>query len=157
MISSTNKLISFFLGVVLTLFSWGIIFVNVILRITTLFEIGLYSVDTVGFTLTTILLTFYTFTILFKVSRISYFPIVLMLLHMGTLNGSTLAIFFIIVDLIIMILMNVGTSSNKATGYSNSQTQSNNYQDNTYSTRTNTHTINDDDIFDAEYKTKEDE
>lgn len=77
-----------------------------------------------------------------------------MLLHMGTLNGSTLAILFIIIDLIIMILMNVGSSSAKATGYSSSQTQSNKYQ-NTYSTRPNSHTINNDDIFDAEYKTKD--
>ena len=148
MISTRNKSISFFLCVILTVISWGIIFLNVILRITTFFEFGLDSVDTIGFTFTTILLTFYTLIVLFKISGVSYFPIVLILLHMATLNGSTLAILFVIVDLIIMVLLNTGTdqSFNTKTTYyqraqANEQAQPKRPLDNG-------------DVFDAEYKEK---
>ncbi|MDF9867568.1 hypothetical protein OKW22_001143 [Bacilli bacterium PM5-3] len=150
MISNKNKLISFFLSSVLTIISWGIIFLDVILQVTTFFEISIYNVDTIGFTFTTLMLTFYTFTILFKISGISYFPIVLILLHMGTLNGSTLAILFIIVDLLIMLLLNTGADQNiytKSTYYQKKK-------DNNSTSKT-IHKTASDNIFDAEYKEKD--
>jgi len=152
MIRTTNKLISFSLSAILTIISWGIIFINLILRITTFWEIGLYSINITGFVFVTILLTIYTFTILFKFSGVTYFPIVLMLLHMSTLNGSMLAILFVVVNLIIMILMNTGNEpvTNKNTTFFR-QTNSNQYNDNSQPKRT----VDNGDVFDAEYTEKD--
>lgn len=158
MVNTTNKTISFFLSALLSLVSWGIIIVQVVLSLATLFNLGLSNVDIIGFTLTTILVTIYTIVILFKVSNFSYFPLILILLHMATLNGSTLAIIFIIIDLIILILLNTGTSPRPTSQtryyYTNSQ------QSGPFSSNENTgpmpkHTIDDDNVFDAEYHTKE--
>ncbi|MDL2212101.1 hypothetical protein LJB88_04420 [Erysipelotrichaceae bacterium OttesenSCG-928-M19] len=157
MISSRNKSISFFLAAMLSLISWIIIFVNIILRFTTLFAIGLYSVDTIGFIFVTILLSIYTIAILFKLSTGAFFPIILMLLHMATLNGSTLAIFFIVIDLIIMILLNTGsikTEQPTSTG-SYSQYRNTYYSNNNTNERTTRSPLDENNVFDAEYKTKD--
>jgi hypothetical protein len=152
MVNFTNKTIAFVLCAFLTILSWFIVILNVILRLTTFFAIGLYSVDTVGFILVTLLLTMYTVFILFKISNIAYFPIILILFHMATLNGSTLAIFFIIIDLIVLILLNTSKSNSNDNDFSN--TNKSYYDSNNNNSNNKNNHINDDNVFDAEYKTK---
>ena len=168
MISNRNKLIAFVLAGTLTIISWAIIFFNIILRITTLMQIGLYSIDTLGFFITTIFLTIFTISILFKFRATSYTPVIFILLHMMTLNGTGISYFFIVMNLLIMLFLNTGAitttsgySQNQANNqrYTNYQRYNRSYSQNSqknsdYQNNANRN-VNNDDIFDAEYSTKE--
>ena len=108
MFVNKNKTYAFFLSLAMVVISWSIIFINVVLRITTLFQFGINTIDAVGFTLVTILLTVYTFIILFKFSNNAYFPFVLIMLHLSTLSGTAIIVMYLIADLIILLLLNTG-------------------------------------------------
>lgn len=179
MISNRNKLIAFFLAGSLTIISWTIIFLNIVLRITSLMQIGLYSIDILGFFITTIFLTIFTISILFKFKATSYTPVIFILLYMMSLNGTSISYFFIFMNLLIMIFLNTGAINTTNTNsqnqnrkqryyYYNTSNQNNtNYQNNTSSQKNNNYqedvnyqnnghrNVNRDDIFDAEYSTKE--
>ncbi|MDR1782091.1 MAG: hypothetical protein LBR40_03730 [Bacilli bacterium] len=161
MINASNKSIAFILGTIMSILSWIIIFFNIVLRIVTLNSIGVSSIDTIGFLFTTLLMSAYTFYILFKINNVSYFPILLILMHIATLNGSAIAIIYVIVDIIIMFLLTTESSlfgkNTKTTTYTKSSYtnyyNNNNYNDTNFK-KTNNQKADDDDIFDAEYKTK---
>ncbi|MDR3214705.1 MAG: hypothetical protein LBT75_00285 [Bacilli bacterium] len=157
MLSFNNKKIAFYLSLGSCLFSWLIIFSNIVLRIVTFNELGIYNIDVIGFFFTTLLLTSYTLFINFKITNFAYFPIILFLLHMATLNGSMLAIIYVIIDLVILFLLNVSPQNNHTSqsSYFNSHTSN----ENSYYERNNKqekpqHKASDDNVFDAEYKTK---
>lgn len=146
MINATNKKIAFFLSLLLSIISWVILFFNIILKITTLTQVGLYGINTFSFAFVTILLSIYTFYIIFKLSNVAYFPVLLMIFHISALNASTLAIFYIIIDLILLLILNTGTAINH------------NENKPRYTTKTapSASRVNNDNVFDAEFHTKED-
>lgn len=160
MINSTNKTIAFFLSAFLAVVSWAIIIIYLAFKVATLFRFGVMDLNFPGFLLTTILVSIYTVVILFKISTFSYFPLILLLLHMASLNGSTLAIMFIIVDLVMLLLLNTGAVSKPASQtryyYSNSQNQqSGPFQSNNQESKPKQTVVDDDNVFDAEYHTKD--
>lgn len=157
MINSRNKTIAFFLSALLTAVSWAIIIIYILVSVVSLFKLGLYNVNIVGFTFATILISIYTIVILFKVTSFSYFPVVLILLHLSTLNGSALSVLFIIADLALMVLLNTGASqkpTSQTRYYYSSSQQSNPFSSASQEPQPK-QTIDDDNVFDAEYNTKE--
>ncbi|WP_423364190.1 hypothetical protein [Mycoplasma sp. P36-A1] len=160
MISGKNKTMAFLISLILSMVSWGIVVFNVILRVSTLFQYGVYNIDGFGFVFVTILLSIYTLLILFKFSNSAYFPILLMLLHMAAMRGSTLIVPFIIADLAILLLLNTGPSIQ--TNHSSSQRT---YYYSTFGSdkpssksepiTSSSSKIKEQDVFDAEYTTKD--
>ena len=136
----------------MVLLSWGIIIINALLRIGTLFQFGIYSIDAISFTLVTILFSIYTLVILFKFSNTAYFPLLLVLLHMSALRGTLVLVMFVIADLLIFTLLNTGN-----------KVSINNYGNekkcyfNTYTSNTNNETVDHNynkDIIDVEFESK---
>lgn len=162
MLNVSYKSVAFVLGAIMSVLSWIVIFFNIVLRIVSLNSLGVYSIDIVGFIFTTIVVSAYTMFILFKISSTAYFPIILILLHIATLNGSSLAIIFIIVDLIMLFLLNStpkplseqSGKRKKQTYYYKNSAQYNANDKTETNKKTATKKANDDDIFEAEYKTK---
>ena len=163
MLSNQNKIIAFILASILTIVSWVIIFTNIILRITSLMQIGLYSIEPLGFFLTTILLSIFTISILFKIRATSYTPVILILFYLMSLNGTGITYFYVIMSLLILILLNTGAVGVGDGSYQQSQyrrfyrTSNSNNSSSQQTTQANTsqHNFNNDDVFDAEYSTKE--
>lgn len=158
MLSNQNKLIAFILSSILTIVSWAIIFINLILRITSLMQIGLYSIEPLGFFLTTIFLSIFTISILFKIRATSYTPVILILFYMMSLNGSGISLFYVIMSLLILILLNTGAVSAPEGNYQHSKYRgfyTTGNKQSTNQTSNETHNFNNDDVFDAEYSTKE--
>ena len=143
MISGKNKIIALSISSIIVLISWVIIFIDIILNISTAFQFGISQIDSGGFILTTLLATFYTVFLIFKFRSFATFPLILMLLHLATLNGSILAILFVSLDLALTLLLNINSGETKPI-----------YEQNNTNQSTNSH-INSDNVFDAEYHTKE--
>jgi len=158
MIFSRNKTYAFVLSLIMVLISWGIIIINAILRVGTLFQFGIYSIDAFAFTLVTIAFSIYTIVILFKFSNIAYFPLLLVLLHMSALRGNLILGAFVVADLIIFTLLNTGRKvqvnnlGGSQTCYFNTYSTSGNDSEpasvNSKSTYTNS------DIIDVEFESK---
>lgn len=166
MLSGKNKTLAFFISLGLSVVSWVIIILNVILRVTTLFQYGIYSIDAFSFTFVTILLSIYTLLILFKFSNNAYFPILLILLHMASLRGSTMVILFIVADLLMLLLLNTGpniqTNHNGTqrnyyysvfSNFGHSAQEDN--KTNTYQQSSSNRNLNASDVIDVEFTTKD--
>ncbi|MEG0686818.1 MAG: hypothetical protein RR425_05990, partial [Erysipelotrichales bacterium] len=140
-----------------------------IVKISTAFKFGISDIDLLGFLFVTILLSIYVLVIAFKIRGVAYFPIILLLFHISSLNGAALSIFFVIADIVLLVLLNTGTIKQTeddsttfytsfgpggfSSGQSRSSSSNQSNSSNTSSSRAKR--VDSDDIFDAEYNTKE--
>lgn len=150
MSDNRNKLIAFILGISLSIFSWIILFISVILKLTTISQLGIFDLNLFGFFFTNIIVTVYSIFIIFKIKRTAYFPLIMMLFHILSMEGSYLSIAFVTIDLIILILLNTQKSIKK------SPSEEYLYKQKMGSPRYKTK-IDEDNVFDVEFTTKDED
>lgn len=150
MSNNRNKLIAFILGISLSVFSWVILFISVILKLTTFTELGIFNLNLFGFFIANIVLTIYSIFILFKINQTAYFPILIVFLHIIALEGSYLSIIFVAIDLIILVLLNTQKTIKKSPSEEYMRKQ----KMNATKKRTN---IDEENVFDVEFTTKDNE
>lgn len=155
MLSVKNKTVALILYIFLTLFSWILVFSTVFYNIFAFLfsspplEVGLFS-----FTLITIFLTIYTLTIIFKINASAYAPVLIGLFHLSSLSNSSFLFFFLIIDLVVLVLLNI--SSGEPIDYKNAsyyQFGTNPFENKKHQDNSG---IQDGNVFDAEYKEHED-
>lgn len=151
MLNAKNRLSSFLLYLLITIVSWIIVIFNFLRMIVTLFSVNTDSVNMTTFTLTSILLTFYTLFILIKPSAKAFAPIIFLFLHLNSMDQSMLSYSFIAIHVIVMLLLNTGSKSLDTQNgyYYSSQSSNRSYGNN------NDKLGDDENVFDAEYTTRD--
>lgn len=155
MLSFRNKTIALVLYIMLTIFSWfiilGSLFINIFAFIFSNppLEVGLF-----GFLLTTIFLTIYTLIIVFKFNANAITPALIGIFHLVTLSNTGFLYFFIIIDVIVLILLNI--ASKDAEAVNRTRTFYYQFGPNSQSNgSTKSSSLQDNNVFDAEYNEHE--
>lgn len=151
MINTNSKIAAFIISLVASLLSWVLIFLSTMFKLFDFSQFGLANIGLFGFAITTIIMNFYTFFILFKIKGSTYFPLVLMFFHFLTLTESYWLFVYLAIDIVLLILLN-----NKSTDQNESKYYQYNRND-FYSKghrRTDTNKdLNEENVFDAEFTT----
>lgn len=154
MINPNSKIAAFIISLIASLVGWVLIFIATIIKIVDLYQYGLANISLFGFAFSIIVMSVYTFVILFKYKGKTYFPVILMFLHLLTLTGSNWLFVYLAIDVVLMILLNTTIQIPRNEAFSSYN------ESNAYSQRKEAATnkrVDKDNVFDAEFTTKDDD
>lgn len=154
MINPNSKTAAFIISLIASLVGWVLIFIATIIKIIDLYQYGLANISLFGFAFSTIVMSIYTFVILFKFRGKTFFPVILMFLHLLTLTGSTWLFVYLAIDVALMILLNTTIPLPHDEAFSSFK------ESNAYSQRKKAATnkrVDQDNVFDAEFTTKDED
>lgn len=157
MINTNTKISAFIISLIGSLLSWILILISSVFKIADLYQYGLTNISLFGFAMTTIIMSVYTFFILFKISGTTYFPIVLMFFHLVTLTESAWLFVFLAIDIALIILLNVRQPAKAGPNYYNYHRKHDGYYNNANNESSKPNRVDSDNVFDAEYTTKDED
>ncbi|MGL4382363.1 MAG: hypothetical protein ACRCTA_01450 [Bacilli bacterium] len=115
MINTKNKSLAFILYLITAVLSWLVFLSSFIIQLATLFQDSISNINLFSFLFATILLTIYTLIIMFKLRAGAFFPLIILCLHLLSLEGSILLPVYVIIDIVVLILLNTREKNNPST------------------------------------------